>query len=205
MKKDFQLVTVIGGLVGLLAQPILGSVPALQHAMQGSTAPLLRIGVFLAFLFLAPTALFIASLLGKFVSAVLYQFAKFAAVGVLNTFVNVGVFNILTFLYGATPSGVVFSVIKGLSFIGATTNSFFWNKYWTFSAPGSSREKEATKFYIVAVGGFIIDNIVSTLVFKSGGTNPSNFWTNIVSPMSGVAGAFLWDFLGYKFLVFKKS
>ena len=197
-KKDFINVTLIGALVGLLAQPILANAVA-------DVTPIIRIGVFLGFLVLAPFALFITSLLGKFVSAVLYQFGKFAAVGVLNTFVDLGVFNLCTFFYGAVPSGTFFSLFKGLSFVGATTNSFFWNKYWTFHSGEAPQPGQVTKFYVVAVGGLVINVIVATLVFKSGGVDPSPFWTNILSPMVGVASAFLWDFLGYKFLVFKKG
>ena len=203
MKKDFINVTAIGILVGLLAQPILANVPALENALAGNNA-LIRIGVLIAFAVLAPLALYMAYLLGKIIP-VLYQFGKFAAVGVLNTFVDVGVFNLETFMYGAVPTGTMFAVMKGISFIGATTNSFFWNKYWTFKANGTAKAGETIKFYIVAIGGFLINVGVSTLVFKSGGVNPSPLWTNILSPAAGVAGAFLWDFLGYKFVVFAKK
>ena len=59
--------------------------------------------------------------------------------------------------------------------------------------------------YIVALGGFLINVGVSTLIFKSGGDNPSNLLTNVIAPGVGVASAFLWDFLGYKFVVFRKK
>lgn len=203
MQRDFRNVTIIGILVGILAQPILGNIPALESALMNNNM-LIRVGVLIAFSILAPLALYITYLLGKLMP-VFYQFGKFAAVGVLNTFVDIGVFNLETFMYGAIPTGTMFAVMKGISFLGATTNSFLWNKHWTFKADGAAQAGETVKFYIVAVGGFLINVGVSTFVFKSGGADPSHLWTNVLSPGIGVASAFLWDFLGYKFLVFKRS
>ncbi len=48
----------------------------------------------------------------------------------------------------------------------------------------------------------------ATLVKVLGGggdINHAKIWTNIVAPLAGTAASFLWDFLGYKFWVFKKN
>lgn len=195
VKKDFILVTIIGALVGLLVQPILANLVA---------APSLsaRAMIFFGFLVIAPLALFIAYLLGK-IWKVIYQFAKFAAVGALNTFIDFGVLN-LEIIFSGIAGGAMYSVFKGVSFLAATTNSFFWNKYWTFSSRTSANTKETSKFYIVAVVGWVINvslaSFVVNVMSRPVSISP-NLWANI-GALTGVAGSFLWDFLGYKFLVF---
>ena len=197
-KKDLILITIIGAAVGVLAQPVIANL-----IVQPSAA--LRIGLFLGFLVLAPLALFIAYVAGRVVP-VLYQFAKFAAVGTLNSFVDVGVLNLGIFLSGIT-GGLGFSLFKAISFLAATTNSFFWNKYWTFSATSRSGPGEVVKFYVVAmIGGIVNVGIASFIV--NGVTHSSSIspalWANI-GALAGVASALLWDFLGYKYLVFKRA
>jgi putative flippase GtrA len=207
-KKDLTLVAVIGAAVGLLVQPILANTVSLASA--GTMA---RVGVFFFFLILAPLALWIASLISRWFRG-LYQFAEFAAVGSLNSFIDIGVFNIETFFYGTSIIGTaLFALFKAISFLFATTNSFFWNKYWTFSTDRASHPegaiketKEATSFYIIAAIGWALNVGVATLVKlaePSGAT--AKLWVNIVAPLAGVAASFLWDFFGYKYLVFKKA
>ena len=63
-------------------------------------------------------------------------------VGVLNTLVDFGAFNLLVFVFGM-PVLVAypFSVTAGI------VNSFLWNKHWTFSAGGSAAwRREAVVF-----------------------------------------------------------
>ena len=196
-KKDFLCILVIGFAVGLLAQPIMGNL--VSHLSLA-----LRFAVFFGFLILAPLLLFIAYLIGKFIP-VIYQFAKFAAVGTLNTFIDFGVLNLEIFLFSVS-SGILYSVFKGISFLAATTNSFFWNKYWTFNSKTPANPKETLKFYVVAIVGWVINvslaSFVVNVLSRPVSFSP-NLWAN-VGALIGVAGSFLWDFLGYKFIVFKQ-
>ena len=206
MKKDILLVTVIGAAVGLLIQPVLTNIQALAYiaAYLPMSQFAWRIVIFFGFLILAPVALLIANFVGRYIS-VIYQFAKFAAVGTLNSFIDLGIFNLETMLYGATPSPGVFFVLKSISFLTATTNSYFWNKFWTFEAKSRPEATEAAKFYIIAIIGYGLNAGVATFVYSLGGADPSSLWTNIVSPFAGIFSAFLWNFLGYKFVVFAKK
>ncbi|MCL4437673.1 GtrA family protein [Patescibacteria group bacterium] len=195
-KKDFVLVIIIGALVGLLIQPIIANLIA---------APSLgfRILIFVGFLIIAPAALLIAYLLGRLWKTI-YQFAKFAAVGALNTFIDFGVLN-LEILLSGVAGGALYPVFKGVSFLAATTNSFFWNKFWTFESKTAANPKETLKFYFVAGIGWLVNvslaSFVVNFMHRPGSFSP-NLWAN-VGALAGVAGSFLWDFLGYKFLVFR--
>ncbi len=197
-KKDFGLVTIIGAAVGILVQPMIQN-------LVSNPSIYLRIGTFFFFLFLAPFALFIAYLIGK-VFSVIYQFAKFAAVGSLNSFIDFGVLNLLIFLTSIS-GGIWFTLFKIISFLCATTNSFFWNKYWTFETHGSPKAGETLKFYTTAIIGGILNIGIASLIVN-GITRPEiispNLWANI-GALCGILSAFLWNFLGYKFVVFKKQ
>ena len=195
-KKDLSLVTLIGAAVGLLIQPMVTTIGSSIPFIGASPAPATRGAIFLFFLVLAPIALFVAKLLGKFLP-VIYQFAKFAAVGSLNSFVDFGLLN-LFIVFTDNTSGAPYVIFKAVSFLVATTNSFFWNKFWTFGSGGTKAGDEAPKFYLVAIVGWagVVVNYLNPGVYGA-------LWANFGALM-GIAASFLWNFLGYKFVVFKK-
>jgi putative flippase GtrA len=200
-RKDIVRGFIIGGGVGLLIQPILANnIPAKYVSY---LTPSGRIGVFVFFLVLAPLALAAAKWLSRSIAGI-YQFAQFAAVGTLNSFIDLGVLNVETFLYGTSlVSNGIFAAFKAISFLAATTNSFIWNKYWTFGARDKTNTKEVTAFYTVALVGWVLNVSAATLVKAYGPASAT--WVTIVAPLGGIVASFAWDFLGYKYLVFKKA
>ncbi len=198
-RKDLYASIVIGVAVGLLIQPIL------TNNLSGFGLSIAeRAGICIFFALFAPFALWLCEVIGKVVKG-FYQFGQFAAVGTLNSFIDIGVFNLETFLYGTSIIGIaLFALFKAISFLCGTTNSFIWNKYWTFGAHEKPKAEEVTAFYTVAVFGWVINVGVATLV-KALGPVDSKTWVNLVAPLVGIAASFLWDFFGYKYLVFKKK
>ncbi|MBI2623621.1 MAG: GtrA family protein [Candidatus Liptonbacteria bacterium] len=197
-RSDLAIVTVIGLAIGLLAQPVLTNVAQ-------ETTPALRAGVIVGCFLFAPFALFVAHLLGKRMPA-LYQFAKFGAVGTLNTLIDLGILNLMILAAGIA-AGAGYSAMKAFSFLVATTNSFVWNKYWTFNAREPATSAEAAKFYGVAVAGWVLNVAVASLVVNLMGAPEAvskEQWAN-VGGLAGVAASFLLNFLGYKFWVFRGS
>jgi putative flippase GtrA len=200
-RSDLWAALVIGAAVGLLSQPILANIAG-QFNLSLTFA--LRAEVFVGFTILAPIALYILYLLSRLVK-VLYQFGKFAAVGTLNSFVDIGVLNLEILLFG-TPGVWGYRFFKGISFLAATTNSYAWNKLWTFEVHEPANVAQAVKFYAAAVIGFLLNVGFASYVFSDVGRPAGvlpNVWAN-VGALSGIAASFLWDFLAYKYLVFKK-
>jgi len=136
---------------------------------------------------------------------ILFQAAKFFLVGTLNTFIDLGVLNIFILISGIA-SGVFYSVFKAISFLVATTNSYFWNKFWTFEKKEKPDPKEFLKFLVVTVFGFLINVGVASFVVNVIGPQfgmGKKIWASIGAIVAAFF-AFVWNFLGSKFIVFKK-
>jgi putative flippase GtrA len=136
---------------------------------------------------------------------IVIQFLKFAAVGFLNTAIDFGVLNVLLFATGI-QSGAALFVLNIIAFTAATTNSYFWNKFWTFRDKGSIRPVQIGQFLTVSVIGALINSSVvyaiSTFIDPLFGFSPT-VWVN-VAKIVATGFSFIWNFAGYKFIVFKK-
>lgn len=159
--------------------------------------PLFFVGIPIA----AFAALFIASVIAQRLPA-LRQISKFLAVGVANTAVDWGILNLLLAPFGLTNAA--FALSKGISFGIATLHSFSWNKFWTFE----KRElkgfgQEALQFYIVTAVGLAI-NVGAATLFKVLGPE-TKFWAGILAPGLATVFSAVWNFLGYKLIVFRKK
>ena len=141
------------------------------------------------------------------------QFGKFFLVGIMNTLVDLIILNGETLLSGV-KQGSGYAIQKGVSFLVAVTFSYFLNKNWTFG--DSSREQQAKKFsqflFISVVGMAInisvatiavtyLKPIVNSIVHISFLTD--QLWVSL-GALCGTAIGLIWNFLGYKFWVFKK-
>lgn len=154
---------------------------------------------------LAVLAVFFSHFIGKKI-LVIFQIVKFALVGTLNAFIDLGVLNLLILVSGIA-TGFLFSVFKGISFLLATINSYFWNKFWTFRKRGTAPyPKEFLQFFVITVIGFLINVGTASLIVNVFGPQfgmTENLWANVGAIFAAIIAA-IWNFLGYKFLVFKK-
>lgn len=158
-----------------------------------------------SFPILAVAGLWIAWLLGKKFSWI-FQLAKYLLIGVLATIVDLGVLNLLIFISGIA-AGISFSVFKGVSFVVATTAKYFGDKFWAFEKmEKAGMGKEFSQFFIVTLIGLGLNvgvaSFVVNIIGPQFGMN-EKMWANV----GGILAAFAitaWNFLGYKFIVFKK-
>ncbi len=137
---------------------------------------------------------------------IIYQIAKFGLVGALNTFIDFGILNGLILLTSFT-TGIHYSLFKGISFLFAAVNSYFWNKHWTFEKKDSVfASGEFIKFLAVTFVGFLLNVGAASLVVNVIGPQygiGDKVWANIGAFIAVFVG-FLWNFIGSKFIVFKK-
>jgi len=133
------------------------------------------------------------------------QIIKFAVVGGVNTVVDLVVLNVLMFATGIA-SGIFYSVFKGVSFLVAVTNSYLMNKRWTFGSHEKKVGKEFSRFLLISVVGFAINvgaaSVVVNMIPNFLDISPK-LWGN-VGALAGTFCGLIWNFVGYKFIVFKK-
>lgn len=208
-KKDYIFGVSAGLLIGVLALPVIKAVkPAIYGKFALLIVPFFLIGT--------PFGLIVANYIGRKIS-VIWQIGKFGVIGVLNTLVDWGVLAILIFSFRKYLSidskdlfiaGIAFySLYKAVSFIVANINSYYWNKYWTFASGVAEKTKtEFLQFFLVSILGFAINVGIATYVFDYihpvGGLNFDQ-WGIIGAAIGSVVGLG-WNFIGYKFIVFKK-
>ena len=134
------------------------------------------------------------------------QFGKFVIVGFINTAIDFVILNALMYLANIYkgPEIIIFNAI---SFTVAVINSYMMNKYWTFG--DKSREgaaKQFVEFLIVSIVGIILNTAivygVTTLIQPMFGLG-IKLWANFAKVMA-TAVVLGWNFIGYKFFVFKK-
>jgi putative flippase GtrA len=147
-----------------------------------------------------------------------FQISKFAVVGVVNTLIDLLGFNLLR----------KFTKLKTVaaSYISSTVamlNSYLLNKYWTFQSAesGLSAAGEAAKFFgSTIIGIYVIHNglvwvlsekftFFSKLAYSITKRLPvlnklsEKFVYDNVAKVGGIAGSLVWNFVLYKFWVFK--
>jgi len=199
-RTDFYLVSFIGASFALFSVPIIINLNLTFIPINTLTVTALV----LFFVIFANIALGFAWLVGNRIPIV-FQFAKFGAVGAFNTFLDWGVLNLLMAVTSIT-GGVGFSLFKGVSFTIATIGAYFWNKYWTFNAQEKSNKEEVTRFILISVSGFIINVGLASLIiflFKNTTLVTPPQLANIAAASATIA-SLIWNFVGYKLFVFKK-
>ncbi len=161
---------------------------------------------------------YIAYLVSKKI-AIIYQIAKFVLVGGFNTLFDWGVLSlsihifrnywqieakdVLLAAFGLTIA--FYSLFKSISFVLSAANSYTLNKFWTFQNKNIEKTgKELSQFFLITICGFGIKVGIASLVFKFvsplAGLN-SDQWA-IAAAIVATAISMVWNFLGYKFIVF---
>ena len=75
-----------------------------------------------------------------------------------------------------------------------------------FDKGGKVKGKEFAGFYLVTGVGALINVGIATLILTSLADSAiaSNLLAGVVAPFAGVLCGFVWNFLAYKFFIFKK-
>lgn len=193
-RQDYAISALVGFLTGTFVIPTLVNL--------GIRSWLILIPLPLAAAIVFFIGIWFAGVLSRWL-AFLSQLGKFIAVGFLNTTIDFGVLNILSVATGIT-SGFLVGGVNVPGFIAAVINSYFWNKFWVFRGGGGAAT-DFPKFIAVSVGGLLLNSGVVVLattyvpIFPGFG---SSAWLNSAKFFATVL-VFIWNFLGYKFLVFR--
>ena len=169
--------------------------------------PILNIILPIFFPILAIFAIWIAEIIGRKYLFV-YQLAKFLLTGAFFAIFDLILLNFLMTWLGITKEQVIkYAIFVAISFTIVTTFKYFANKFWAFEKAEKERmEKEFGVFFLVTAISGLIQVSVASFIFKI-----LISWLGLSSVLAGNLGKILgivvasaWNFLGYKFLVFKK-
>lgn len=193
-KQDYAIGALVGFLAGVFAIPTLLNV--------GFRDRTILILLPLIVPFLVVFGLWLGKILSRLMQ-VFTQIAKFASVGILNTAVDFGVLNLLSMATGVT-TGIIVGGVNIPGFLLAVVNSYFWNKYWVFQQKDGGAAHDFPKFFAIAVAGLLVNSAVVVGVTSVPPFLPveDQIWLNFAKAAASTT-SLAWNFLGYKFLVFK--
>jgi putative flippase GtrA len=149
--------------------------------------------------------LYICYLIGKrFI--VVFQAGKFFLIGVLTTLFDLGIMNVLIWIFGQA-SGWTYNTMKGISFLLATAAKYWGNKFLAFEKNEKERIKtEFAQFLAVTSISLLVNVGVASFIVNTVGPQfglNQTIWANIGAIVASALGS-IFNFIGYKFIVFKK-
>ncbi len=132
------------------------------------------------------------------------QFLRFCVVGFSSFAIDFGISFVLTFIMG-----VKWEIAKTVSFTLAVTNSFFWNRHWTFDAVGQrEHHTQYAMFFSVNLVGYLLNlAIMKLVIFTNTGSIHGNFNSKplfIVATLVATAVVVFWNFFANKHWTFKE-
>ncbi|MCS7243035.1 MAG: GtrA family protein [Candidatus Caldatribacterium sp.] len=123
----------------------------------------------------------------------LWQLGKFTIVGVANTLIDFGVFMVL---HGRM--GLSYPVSQVVSYSCGMTNSYLWNKFWTFRSKKRVNLGEVARFILVNLASLGV--ALAVLALFRGGKQ----WGAAESKALATLGSLFVNFLGNRFWVFRE-
>ena len=139
---------------------------------------------------------------GKNSGGGLWQFARFCVVGMSNAVIDFGVLNAALAAF-PTKATVPLLAYNTAAVVLAATNSFVWNRRFTFRVHGPLQAGEVARFAVVAVGTAGLNDLVLLVLsavfpaLMGSGTLGAN-----VLKLGAILGAMALSFFGMRFWVF---
>lgn len=151
--------------------------------------------------------LFIVERINKKISWNILRVSKFAIIGALNTFLDFGILNLLSYLT-SIYFGWWMALFNTISFVVANINSFFWNRNWAFFEKNNKQEKknEFIKFFGVSLISLVANTIVFLLMLELLRWTAVSLELPIIENLAKLIAVLFSKFVnyfGYKLFVFK--
>ncbi|MEK7649981.1 MAG: GtrA family protein [Patescibacteria group bacterium] len=136
----------------------------------------------------------------------LKQLGRFGIVGLMNFSVDTGIAIMLRRYFEIPAESYQMLPLFTISFVIAVTNSYFWQRIWTFAEKDPPTRREFIKFLVVTLIGMGINTLVAFATIQ-GISSLNGFDDDMLITISKIAAtaiSLFWNFLGYKFIVFRE-
>lgn len=129
------------------------------------------------------------------------QFGRFLIVGIINTLIDWGILNILLV---ATRDQTLpsYALFKSVSFACAVAASYMLNKHFVFKSQTTFSFQELGSFLFVSIVGWMLNTAIATYVAFSISMPVFLLRANL-GAIVGTCAGLVWNFFGYKRMVFK--
>jgi putative flippase GtrA len=196
-----------GAAIALLALPIFANLALYEKLGLYGVARWLAV---IAWCFVVPIVVAVGlriALLLPLPHTIKHQFMRYGVVGVLNTLLNLALFNTLLFMSGVV-SGPLIPVFSAVTSAIVITVAFVINKFFVFDAHDTLRSRKEYILFFALTGAVALLNVlVITLLINvvgaPAGIDPK-LWANIALLLT-VPISVLGNFSSYKFIVFAKQ
>lgn len=118
-------------------------------------------------------------------------FTRFCTVGMGNTLIDFSVFFILVSI------GMPYLVAQILAYLAGMTNSYIWNRLWTFRMKQRVNLQEMARFLFINLASLTIAFLILSYIYEVSGM--PLFWSKGIATASGM----LVTFIGSRYWVFK--
>lgn len=139
--------------------------------------------------------------------------SKFGIVGILNTAIDLSLLTLLVVVTGVAR-GPFYALFKAASFLAAASNSYMWNRHWSFAPVRRRRAsrpilegREFLRFLLLTTVSLgISTGVASALVelYRPAEPTAAVLWATGAAAIASVASA-VWNFCAYRYLVFRRT
>lgn len=130
------------------------------------------------------------------------QILKFGIIGLVNTLIDFGLFNLLVTLTGI-HNGWQVGLLNVIAVITAMTNSFLLNRQWTFYDRDRNTGHSLLRFAVVSSIGILINSLVVAGVALFASSLPVSIYIILnVGKIIGALFSSTWNFIAYRNWVF---
>lgn len=105
---------------------------------------------------------FVASKILKYRSE-FNRFMRFCVVGTTNAVIDFGVLNFLLWKFATSNNWIVIGY-NSLAVLFAATNSFIWNKYWTFQQRHRITRQEVSRFVVLTSATIVMNDLLMSIL-----------------------------------------
>ena len=117
----------------------------------------------------------------------LLKFVKFCIVGFSGLIIDFGITYVLK-----EKAQINRFVANSIGFTSAVVNNYIFNKVWTFSDTNPEIVEQFTKFFLISMGGLVINNLIIYLLEKR-----VNFY---LAKLIAIIVVVIWNFImNYKY------